>query len=764
MSSRTILLTTRTPLSRHAAFVLSQKPLSSRARHASAAPLILEKSTQTPAPAPLSALPTPVLLRSLLVSAISSKPYLLSPSLSVLSFLTKPHRGFLFSVDRNPVLHSFLKGVFYKQFCAGETPAETKETMRHLRFMGFRGTILTYAKETVFDHRTNAVHGLGIEADDKSKLGPCSNIEAWRKGVLDTVDLLGDGDQLALKLTGAGPRATAAFSADKLPPQQMMDALYEVSSRCKERGIRLLLDAESQKFQWGIFRTGLELMRRYNSNGGRATIYNTYQAYLKSTPDTLSKHLDLANAEGFTLGLKLVRGAYIGSDERSLIHDTKQDTDAAYDGIAQGALRRRIGQHGAPGGKPFPSLELFLASHNRRSVVAAHEMHRQRTRDGLPTVPVGFAQLQGMSDEVSFSLLQLGDKGRGEPSPQVWKCSTWGTMGECVAYLLRRAVENRDAVSRTVDEYAALKAELGRRLRARVFRSRTVGNLGIPILKALFDASNAEGYSLPITKFIACVRSEKSEKALKDRFPNAGDKLRVSRGDNIGALKESFVVILGVDPGDVEAVLIEPGTAEALKGKLLISVAAGWTRGKIESTLYGSETTYENTEGRAWVVRTLPNIAAMVSQSLTAIEISDPPVPWPYLALTEAMFEKIGTAVRIPPKLMNATTAVGGSTPAFFAVICDAMIDAAVAVGVPRDLAQTMIFQSMLGTATLMKDGLHPALLKDQGTSPEGCTMGGLMVLEEAAVRGHVGRAVREAVTVARLMGNTPHVNDTRRS
>lgn len=198
MSSRAPLLTTRTQWSRHAA-VLSKKPLSSRARHASAAPLILEKSTQATVPAPLSALPTPVLLRSLLVSAISSKPYLLGPSLSVLSFLTKPHRGLLLSVDRNPVLHSFLKSVFYKQFCAGETPAETKDTMRHLRFMGFRGTILTYAKETVFDHRTNAVHGLGIESVKDKDSGPCSNIETWRKGVLETVDLLGDGDQLALK-------------------------------------------------------------------------------------------------------------------------------------------------------------------------------------------------------------------------------------------------------------------------------------------------------------------------------------------------------------------------------------------------------------------------------------------------------------------------------------------------------------------------------------------------------------------------------------
>ncbi|KAI8276165.1 putative proline dehydrogenase [Colletotrichum sp. SAR11_57] len=370
-----------------------------------------------------------------------------------------------------PCLYCLLKETSLDPY-EGESPAETKDTMRHLRFMGFRGTILTYAKETVFDHKTGTEHGLGIDAEKDTKSGNCSNIEVWRKGALETVDLLGEGDQLALKLTGGGPRVTAAFAADELPPQQMMDALEEVSIRCKERGIRLLLDAESQKFQWGIFRAGLELMRKYNRDG-YATIYQTYQAYLKSTPATLAKHLELANNEGFTLGLKLVRGAYIGSDERSLIHDTKQDTDDAYNMIAQGALRRQIGEYGAPGGKPFPSLNLFLASHNKHSVVTAHKLHQQRMKDGLPTVPVGFAQLQGMSDEVSFALLQLKDG--QDPSPQVWKCSTWGTMGECVAYLLRRAVENRDAVSRTVDEYAALKAELGRRLRSRSFRSRPVG-------------------------------------------------------------------------------------------------------------------------------------------------------------------------------------------------------------------------------------------------------------------------------------------------
>jgi pyrroline-5-carboxylate reductase len=263
------------------------------------------------------------------------------------------------------------------------------------------------------------------------------------------------------------------------------------------------------------------------------------------------------------------------------------------------------------------------------------------------------------------------------------------------------------------------------------------------------------------TRFIACVRSEGSEKKLKERFPRHLDKLSIYRGDNVKAARESDVIILGVDPADVERVLTQHSLREALQDKLLISIAAGWTRHKLEQTIYGSETT-ANKAGRAWVVRTLPNIAAQVSQSLTAIEVSEPAPPEHYLQITTAIFEKIGRAVQIEPRLMNATTAVGGSTPAFFAVICDALIDAAVAVGVPRDLAHTMIFQSMQGTATMLQSGMHPAVLKDQGTSPEGCTIGGLMVMEEAGVRGHVGRALREAVTLARLMETTEHVNDTR--
>lgn len=295
----------------------------------------------------------------------------------------------------------------------------------------------------------------------------------------------------------------------------------------------------------------------------------------------------------------------------------------------------------------------------------------------------------------------------------------------------------------------------------------TVGNQSSAILDGLLNApSGRKDGSHPFTHFIACVRSQRSAERLRDRFPQHRGNLIILRGDNAGAVKKADVIILGCDPADIETVLTEPGVREALTHeKLLISIAAGQTRQSIEQTLYGTETTEENKSNRAWVIRAMPNVGAQVSESLTSVEVSEsegPVLPERYLQVTTSIFEQIGKVVHTDPKLMNAATAAGGSTMAFFAVICDAFIDAAVAVGLPRDMARTMIVQSMKGTAAMLDGGMQPSLLKDESTSPEGCSIGGLMVLEEAGVRGHLGRALREAVTVARLMGTTPHVNDTR--
>ncbi|KAH4922560.1 hypothetical protein HBI79_176640 [Parastagonospora nodorum] len=418
---------------------------------------------------PLSVMPAHMLLRSLFIATVSSNRFLLLPSLQLLSFFAKPNRSFIFNVDRNPVLKAILKRALYNQFCAGETEKETRACVQQLKDLGFKGVILTFAREAVFDTKSNSAnhHSNASEKRDgvQTAVTQDTDIESWRVGTLNTMNLISEGDILAIKTTGGGPTVVEAFAKGELAPQQMMDALNDIAMKCKERGIQIIIDAESQRWQDGIARTALELMRKFNTDG-KAVVYNTYQAYLKATPASVAEHMAEAQKGGFTLGLKLVRGAYILSDDRSLIHDTKQETDDAYNGIAQGAIRQHYGDFGAEGptAKPFPSLNLFLASHNRDSVLSAHRLRQQRIEAGLPTVPVAFGQLHGMSDEVSFSL--LAERDENQNPPEVLKCSTWGTMGECIGYLLRRAVENRDAVLRTKDEFAALRKETWRRMKS----------------------------------------------------------------------------------------------------------------------------------------------------------------------------------------------------------------------------------------------------------------------------------------------------------
>lgn len=235
------------------------------------------------------------------------------------------------------------------------------------------------------------------------------------------------------------------------------------------RGVRLLFDAEQFSLQAGIDDWTLLAMRRYNT-GDNAVIYGTYQAYLKSTPATLSGHLRAARDGNFALGVKLVRGAYIGSDPRHLIHDTKADTDAAYDGIAEAVLRQ---QWLAPLEKgkdkdasdAFPRASIVVASHNAATVRKA----RAIVESGAVHIDVAFGQLQGMADEVTCSLLsgpQQAEPAAEHARVHAYKYLVWGSTGECMKYLLRRAHENRDAVQRTRDGRDAMRAELWRRLKA----------------------------------------------------------------------------------------------------------------------------------------------------------------------------------------------------------------------------------------------------------------------------------------------------------
>ncbi|KAK1453846.1 hypothetical protein CMEL01_05505 [Colletotrichum melonis] len=417
---------------------------------------------------PHSKLPLKILLRSLLVATISSHRILLGPSLAILKFLNDSHRAWVFDVQRNPLLHAILKKTMYNHFCAGESRHEVTSTIAEIKRMGFRGAILTYAREIVVDNTTEEESGRGLkEMDSASEIESDAGIDAWREGVLETADMLSEEDILALKLTGAGAAVSEALTSRKPLPAQMESALADVCSRAVERGARIFMDAEQISVQPGIDAVAIDLMRRFNTKERGAVVFNTYQAYLKSTPDTLAQHVALAHKDNFVLGIKLVRGAYISSEPRHMINDTKQATDDSYDSIARELLSQGYRDYGVPGGKSFPDIELFLATHNKDSVLKANELQQTRAKEGKALIKIQYGQLLGMADEVSFSLLQLADQGvdaKGSESDapiEVYKCLSWGSLGDfgvhCVeervmeeAYIFQLIIAEKIEISKSV--------------------------------------------------------------------------------------------------------------------------------------------------------------------------------------------------------------------------------------------------------------------------------------------------------------------------
>jgi pyrroline-5-carboxylate reductase len=161
----------------------------------------------------------------------------------------------------------------------------------------------------------------------------------------------------------------------------------------------------------------------------------------------------------------------------------------------------------------------------------------------------------------------------------------------------------------------------------------------------------------------------------------------------------------------------------------------------------GITTTYieELIKGPIPVVRAMPNTPALLGAGATAVCCGK----WAdeqhqELALT--VFGAVGRAVPVPEKMMDAVTGLSGSGPAYMYIIVEALADAGVRMGLPRDVALTLAAQTMLGSARMiLETGRHPAALKDMVTTPGGTTIEGLFALEEGGIRAALYRAVEEA-------------------
>ncbi|MEX1656030.1 proline dehydrogenase family protein, partial [Streptomyces pseudovenezuelae] len=155
--------------------------------------------------------------------------------------------------------------------------------------------------------------------------------------------------------------------AHRLPPTPTLKkSIEELCQVAHDRHVRVLFDGEEDALQRGIDDWSIDFSRAFNTHAGGATIFGTYQSYKKSTAEVLTYHLAEAQKDGFTLGVKLVRGAYLETDPRELIHETKEATDACYDETAEALLKRQWTEQ-IKGSGEFPDVSLMLATHNSKS-------------------------------------------------------------------------------------------------------------------------------------------------------------------------------------------------------------------------------------------------------------------------------------------------------------------------------------------------------------------------------------------------------------
>ncbi|KAI7547345.1 pyrroline-5-carboxylate reductase [Hortaea werneckii] len=303
------------------------------------------------------------------------------------------------------------------------------------------------------------------------------------------------------------------------------------------------------------------------------------------------------------------------------------------------------------------------------------------------------------------------------------------------------------------------------------------GTMGIAILGGILDSlsSNVSDTSSEEAKkeephpqrlpkrFNACVRSEGSKNRIERELGQyksfVEGNVTIYQNENLEPVRKSDIVLLGCKPYMVSEILRSSEMQQALKGKLLISVCAGLTEEQLASCF----TTSPN-QPPCTIVRAMPNTAAAIRESMTVISSSpDSPLPKETTALLDWIFTRIGRVVHLPPAAMDASTALCGSGPAFCALVAEGLALGGVAMGIPRDDAYAMAAQTMRGTTGLLQKGEHPAILKDKVSTPGGCTVGGLLVLEESAVTGTMAKAVREATEVASRLGQGQKgVNGTR--
>ncbi len=334
-------------------------------------------------------------------------------------------------------VRGLIRRTIFEQFCGGETIDECRTTIRTLGAAGI-GTILDYS-----------VEGKGNEA----------SFDATREEILRTIALAGQSADIpfsVFKVSGLGDVALLekVQNGEELSASEtnafdrLKERVYALCKYAYDQDVRIFFDAEESWIQQVIDSLCYEMMRLFNTE--KVTVYNTFQLYRSDMLDNLKAAYRQARRENYLLGGKLVRGAYMekegvrASENQYVnpIHKSKEEVDADYQKAVDFSLEH------------VETLAICLGTHNEYSCAyCADRMEALGISKNNPHVY--FAQLLGMSDNISFNLASVGYN--------VAKYVPYGPIDAVMPYLFRRAEENTSIAGQSSREFLLVQKEIQRR-------------------------------------------------------------------------------------------------------------------------------------------------------------------------------------------------------------------------------------------------------------------------------------------------------------
>lgn len=209
--------------------------------------------------------------------------------------------------------------------------------------------------------------------------------------------------------------------------------------------------------------------------------------------------------------------------------------------------------------------------------------------------------------------------------------------------------------------------------------------------------------------------------------------------DSVAAITGAENVLLAVKPQDMDTVLDLIGPS-IVSGQLVMTIAAGITIARLEGRFAVDVP----------VIRVMPNTPALLREGAAAIAAGTHATD-AHMARADGILQAVGRVVHLPEKYLDAVTGVSGTGPAYVFFLAESLIEAAVGVGLPRDVATELTVQTLLGSARMLRDtGRHPVELREEVTSPGGTTVAAMRVLERAGVKSAFLDAVRAATERSR--------------